>query len=484
MNKKTYLFCAAALFAACSFSGCNDDESIAPEKEIRITVSAEDMATKGSAITTSSFEQFGVDGYLTTAIAGKETHYINNGQVNKLSSGWTLYKDGTTPYAWASSPIAFWARAPYALPVTVASNYGSMSFDYELPEHTEDNADAELQEDIVAAYTKVSYADTEASTYTPGKGKVNFTFGHALAGIRLDVTNLASGWTVEKVTLSGIYAGGTCTVTPSTSGAPTFAWTLGTATGTYVQTLEAEDFGPATDEADDPTNVLQENSGKVFFIPPQTFPEGAKIILTLNDGVNEPFDVAASIAGKSVEIAKMNTYAVTSGFLEITLTGEVIDWDETEVSYATTDNLPQSTQFAVGGEGVQNVYTLHHTNEGKPYRQTWVLGTNTATVSFRIFSPAGGTFEIVPQGDTDKFTVTGVTGFADGLTGNISARGNAITKVVFTVTPKDGAAAGDKIWFNTYVTDTASGTTYSLDSETQLYDIRGYHYFQINDPLQ
>ncbi len=488
-----------ALFAACGFSGCNDDESVAPENAIGVSVTAEDLATKGSAVTTASLAQFDVDGFLLKEIAGKETHYINNGVVTKTTNGWSpIYKTGTTDaYAWASPAIAFWAHSPYpegtvlSTSVTYATDYGTMSFGYTLPAHTSDNADAELQQDIVVAYTKASYADTEAAGYVPGIGKVNFAFGHALAGIRLDVTNLAAGWTVENVTLSGIYSGGSCTVTPAASGAPTFAWTLAAGTATFVQTLAPADFEEVTvGEGEDAvtSTLLKESTGKVFFIPPQTFPEGAKMILTLNDGENS-FDVTASLAGLTAVASKMNTYAVTKGFLTVTLTGEVRNWDTTEVPYTTTDVLPQATQFAVSGAGVQNVYDLHHTDAGKPYRQTWVLGENTATVSFRIFSPAGGTYQIVPQGDTGKFTVSGT------LTGSISARPSSddipsnITKAVFTVTP-NGAAANDQIWFKTYVTDTkgtedtSDDVTYSLDSETQLYDIRGYHYFQINDPLQ
>ena len=172
MKKKTYLFCATVLVAACSLPGCNDDESAAPEKEILISVNAEDpatragiageqvdslvflgedgsealtlyehvsqmtgfpeeLATKGSTLTTANIAQFGLDGYLTTAITGKPTHYIDNGQVNKSGSAWTLYQTGTTPYNWVNgTSIAFWARAPYTQAVTVASGYGTMSFNY------------------------------------------------------------------------------------------------------------------------------------------------------------------------------------------------------------------------------------------------------------------------------------------------------------------------------------------------------------------
>ena len=164
-------------------------------------------------------------------------------------------------------------------------------------------------------------------------------------------------------------------------------------------------------------------------------------------------------------------------FKTITLKGFVIEWDPEDVTYETTDGLPQASQFQVHGTNINNVYQLHPNNaDAKALRQTWVLGENTAYVSFKVISPAGGTWEIVPQGDTEKFTITGA------LSGDINPRGaNTATKVSFSVTP-NGAVDGDKIWFKTYVTDT-DGITYSLDSETQLYDARGYHYFVINDPL-
>lgn len=482
----------AVLLAACSFSGCNDDESIAPENEIRVSVTAEDLATKGSAITTTSLAQFGVDGFLTTAVAGKETHYINNGVVNKSGSDWLpVYKSGTTEaYAWASPAIAFWARAPYAQAVTFAEDFSTMSFEYTLPAHTSDNADATLQQDIVAAYTKVSYADTEASTYTAGKGKVNFTFGHALAGIRFDITDLEEGWTLTKVTLSGIYAGGSCTVTPATSGAPTFAWTLGTATGSYVQTLASTDFGAETIGGVSRTAVLKENTGKVFFIPPQTFPTGATVTLTLKKGTRT-VDVSASIAGQEVAISKMYTFkvAVADRFESITLNGVALAWTVKEVAVAT-DNTPQASQFAVTGDGIQNVYEQHNAEENKPYRQTWIIWSNTAKVSFKVFSPVEGTYEIKPfvkKGDgtieegAGYFLVTFLTGNNDGTGAIGNGTVHEATKVEFTV-KDNGAADDDQLFFKTYVID-VNGMRHSLDSETQLYDMRGFHYFMVDDPL-
>ena len=59
--------------------------------------------------------------------------------------------------------------------------------------------------------------------------------------------------------------------------------------------------------------------------------------------------------------------------------------------------------------------------------------------------------------------------------------------MLFTIVPKNTSAANPeqaRLWFKTYVYDGAdkSGNQYSLDSETQLYDTRGYHYFQTYNP--
>ena len=50
------------------------------------------------------------------------------------------------------------------------------------------------------------------------------------------------------------------------------------------------------------------------------------------------------------------------------------------------------------------------------------------------------------------------------------------------MTPKSTATAASKLWFNVTVTAT-DGEVYNIDSETQLYDMRGYHYFVTQCPL-
>ena len=164
-------------------------------------------------------------------------------------------------------------------------------------------------------------------------------------------------------------------------------------------------------------------------------------------------------------------------FKSITINGTVVAWDEKSV---TPDLIPQASQFNVKGTGVENVYDLHKgegnptspdydPDYGKDHRQYWVVPEGvTATVSFKIVTPRTGTYKIEPVGDVTSFTV-------DPLEGNIPADG----KISFTVT--SNTSDPKTIHFKTSIT--SGGVTYNIDSETQLFDIRGYHYFVTKDPL-
>lgn len=168
-------------------------------------------------------------------------------------------------------------------------------------------------------------------------------------------------------------------------------------------------------------------------------------------------------------------------FKSIKLTGEAIEWTTSELPAVASETQPQSTQFAVSG--VLNAYddaVELGIEKNKKYRQYWVLGDNTATVTFKVFSPIGGTYEVVPEGDTDAFTISPAT-----ISGAINdpRTSSGVTKVSFTVKMSGTPASGSnpRLYFKTYVTGT-DGTRYSLDSETQLFDTRGYHYFVYSAP--
>lgn len=150
--------------------------------------------------------------------------------------------------------------------------------------------------------------------------------------------------------------------------------------------------------------------------------------------------------------------ALKSGweFSSITLNLQAIDWDPVTKS---TDDYLQASQFEITGDATEDTST----------RQLWhVTAGEKFQISYKVFLPVGGTWSIVPAGDTESFTITGTT------TGTVADGG---TRVTLEITPKTGSS-GKQLHFNTYVT--ADGVQYNLDSETQLYDIRGYHIFKVN----
>lgn len=173
-------------------------------------------------------------------------------------------------------------------------------------------------------------------------------------------------------------------------------------------------------------------------------------------------------------------------FKYITLENQVIEWTDVEVEELDTDDLPEASQFVVNGANNGRYYTSGDQTspvsgrDATAYRQYWLMKSGVpTTVTFKIMAPAGGTYEIVPQGDTTEFTVTG------DLTGDIAAKPESATTpstttVVNLTITSTTTTADAKLYFKTYVKD-QNGNKYNIDSETQLFDLRGYHYFVMNN---
>ena len=173
-------------------------------------------------------------------------------------------------------------------------------------------------------------------------------------------------------------------------------------------------------------------------------------------------------------------------FKYITLENQVIDWTDADVVYLDTDDLPEASQFVVNGANNGRYYTSGDQTspvsgrDATAYRQYWLMKSGVpTTVTFKIMAPAGGKYEIVPQGDTTEFTVTG------DLTGDIAAKPESATTpstttVVNLTITSTTTTADAKLYFKTYVKD-QNGNKYNIDSETQLFDLRGYHYFVMNN---
>ncbi len=168
-------------------------------------------------------------------------------------------------------------------------------------------------------------------------------------------------------------------------------------------------------------------------------------------------------------------------FKYIDLTGTPIEWTAVTVA-ADNKDYPEATQFAV--EGVTN--GRDETGD-KKFRQYWLLdATHPATVKFKVMSPIGYDWLVVPEGDVDSFVIKsnvseeGYT--AGGLRGPIkTVDGKATTtNVILYISAKEGQTGVKALHFKTYAISRDDKIQYSLDTETQLYDFRGYHYFILN----
>ena len=175
-------------------------------------------------------------------------------------------------------------------------------------------------------------------------------------------------------------------------------------------------------------------------------------------------------------------------FEYLTLDISPLDWVPVKSEISSGDGV-QATQFNVIGasnlrdlkDAVVDASTTMTDDEkkaakdaNKAYRQWWVFPAGDAvTVTYKIMMPLVGTWAVEPLGDTDAFTVTSSTG---ALTGNLAGANASATYITLTIT---GTGTAQKsLYLKTTVT--SNGETYNLDSETQLYDMRGYHYFIVN----
>ena len=175
-------------------------------------------------------------------------------------------------------------------------------------------------------------------------------------------------------------------------------------------------------------------------------------------------------------------------FKYLTLDIDVMEWEDLESDISSGDGV-QATQFNI--KGADNLRELKDAavdadtsmsdtekaaakEANKAYRQYWVFPAGQeVTVTYKIMMPLVGTWKVEPLGDTDAFTVTSSTG---ALTGNLAGATASATYITLTIT---GTGTAQKsLYLKTTVT--SNGETNNLDSETQLYDMRGYHYFVVN----
>ena len=176
-----------------------------------------------------------------------------------------------------------------------------------------------------------------------------------------------------------------------------------------------------------------------------------------------------SFAGCHKHVIKGIIVPTDAYFDKITLRLQVQGWDEYTLAEAEASDNVQAGQFTVSGDGVRN-------GTGD-YSQYWYFAPETDVyVAFKVMLPVGGTWSVVPVDEDGVFSVTNVSG--ETLSGEIGDDGSTVVKLKISYRGEDSDR--HVLYLKTFAT-TEDGNTYSLDSETQLYDIRGYHYFVVNN---
>lgn len=229
----------------------------------------------------------------------------------------------------------------------------------------------------------------------------------------------------------------------------------------------------------------------VFALPEDI--EGLDLKFTMADGEVQKAKLKKIVGEENKDITfgkckkhNLRGIAVKGGwnFKYLTLDIDVLKWVDIESEISSGDGV-QATQFAVSGadnlrelkDAVVDANTTMTQDEktaaknaNKAYRQYWVFDAgDEVTVTYKIMMPLEGTWAVELCGDTDSFTVTPASG---------NLAGASATATYITLKINSNATGEKKLYLKTTVT--SGGETYNLDSETQLYDMRGYHYFVVN----
>ncbi|MBR5043411.1 MAG: hypothetical protein IKX67_09275 [Bacteroidales bacterium] len=187
-----------------------------------------------------------------------------------------------------------------------------------------------------------------------------------------------------------------------------------------------------------------------------------------------------SFAGLKKHIIKGIIVPTDVYFDKITLQLQVQGWDEYTLAEAAASDNVQTTQFVVSGNETARLKNgRDDLGQGSGKRQYWYFTSGgVVTVSFKVMLPENGTWSVVPS-DTENFSVTNVSSGTSSttLSGTIGDDGATVVTLEIRYIGEDSDP--HELYLNTYATKNSN--TFSLDSETQLFDIRGYHYFVVND---
>ena len=413
--------------------------------------------TKGNILTTSSISGFKMSAYYDGDIKDQVISYPgSNWNGDKLSDhiadaskkiyfmdqDVTVSHDGGNAtgtlgnsYYWINLNLHFWSYSN-ATP-TVADDHKSLSFSVS-QSPSDGGQDAEATKDIIVAYNFSECTDDVNGTRNPATDNtdgINVKLYHALAVVDFDVNQLSS--TLEKITIDGVYTGGTCTASGKSSNETEFVWKDLSGSGKYSQSYESTDFGDAEDlERGGKTSKVKRlisNSKKYFFFVPQTIDNNhpVSIGIKLKDdsethnssfpagvewlaGKRYTYTLQASGGGDGEEIVIYNNvplynwYTLTGSSSIISAAnpsvGDIIRFEGTpgtNFSIATADWRLQASNVTINSSGVYEIVldssTLEYVKKSDLQVGNWtaypitrvVLVKKSGSTSTKLTTPSG-----------------------------------------------------------------------------------------------
>lgn len=245
------------------------------EEENNIPVIAENTdstVTRAASLLSGTLDKFHVTAFLNNnANAG----FMNGTEVSLIDGKWTY------------SPIKYWPHNQtdkihfFGYAQSIGENITPLfsvsgepetytgSFTYSLPEHTEDNKDAEKQPDLIFAISPNQNKETN-------NGTVALKFQHALSAVVFKIGEVPENVTINNVTFSNVYSKGECSMKLNEDDSIDFSWTDSETKKDYVQL-----FNKSVSNEQEISTVLTETC---FMMIPQSFADDAQ--LAINFTVN------------------------------------------------------------------------------------------------------------------------------------------------------------------------------------------------------
>lgn len=270
--------------------------------EILETISSnEAIDTKGRIVSAvSTYGSFGAFAYVYPVTSGWSDaknsavpDFIYNLKFGTVGGQWR--PDDNHEYYWPAPAykLSFFAYSPYVdyeINGTPISDYmkisgktatGAPVITYTTPDELED------QIDLMTASSEDIPGDYHQS--------VPLAFKHALSGIRFNARTAGNTIVIKNVTIANVYDNGTYAIGAA-------GWTAGSTKSSFTFPTDREVSGTST--------VINDATDSLFFMVPQTLPEGAQLKVTYMFAGKEN-TATADFSGRKWEKGKIYTYNLT-----------------------------------------------------------------------------------------------------------------------------------------------------------------------------